>query len=56
MLKYKLDALKQITKFKAKLVVKGFKQAFSTNFLKTFAIITIPLIWRLLLALITIND
>ena len=56
MLKRKLDALGQIAKFKARLVVKGFKQAPSTNFLKTFAATTIPPTWRLLLALTTIND
>ena len=56
MLKHKLNALGQITKFKARLVVKGFKQAPGTDFLETFTAITIPLTWRLLLALTAINN
>ena len=37
-------------------MVKGFEQAPGTDFLETFAAITIPPTWCLLLALTAIND
>ena len=46
----------KITKLKARLVVRGFLQIEGINYIDTFASITIPLTWRILLTLTVIND
>ena len=46
----------KIIKLKARLVVRGFLQVKGIDYIDTFASITIPLIWRILLALAVIND
>ena len=46
----------KITKLKARLVVRGFLQVEGIDYIDTFASITIPPTWRILLALVAIND
>ena len=52
----KVDKEGNITKFKARLVVKGFMQIEGVDYLETFASTTIPPTWRILLALAAINN
>ena len=52
----KINKKGKITKLKARLVVRGFLQVESINYINTFINITIPLTWRILLTLTVIND
>jgi hypothetical protein len=50
-LKRKIDQAGEITKYKARFVVRGFEQSPGIDFTETFAATTIPPTWRVLLAL-----
>ena len=52
----KINKKGKITKLKARLVVRGFLQVKSINYIDTFTSTTIPPTWRILLTLTAIND
>ena len=52
----KINKKGKIIKLKARLVVRGFLQVEGINYIDTFTNTTIPLTWRILLALAVIND
>ena len=52
----KINKEGEVTKFKARLVVKGFMQVEGVDYIDTFASTTIPPTWRILLALAVINN
>ena len=52
----KVNKKGKITKLKARLVIRGFLQVEGIDYIDTFASITIPLTWGILLALAVIND
>ena len=52
----KINKKGKIIKLKARLVVRGFLQVEGIHYIDTFVSTTIPLIWRILLALAVIND
>ena len=52
----KVNKKGKIIKLKARLMIHGFLQVEGINYFDTFASITIPLTWRILLALAVIND
>ena len=52
----KINKEGKINKLKARLVVRGFLQVEGINYIDTFANITIPPTWRILLTLAAIND
>ena len=52
----KINKEGKITKLKTRLMVCGFLQVEGIDYIDTFANITIPPTWRILLALVAIND
>ena len=54
--RYKKNPSGDITKFKARLVVRGFMQIEGIDFVDTFASTTIPPTWRILLAIAALNN
>ena len=52
----KINKEGKITKLKARLMVRGFLQVEGIDYINTFTSTTIPLTWRILLALAAIND
>ena len=52
----KINKKGKITKLKARLVIHGFLQVKSINYIDTFTNTTIPLTWQILLTLTAIND
>ena len=56
MLKEKKDSEGNTTKFKARLVVRGFQQVQGIDFTETFAATATPPTWRVILAIAAILD
>ena len=54
--KAKKDSEGQVTKYKARLVVRGFQQVPGVDFTETFAATASPPTWRVILALAAIED
>ena len=46
----------QATKFKVRLVARGFQQAPGVDFRETFAATIVPLTWRIVLVLAAVKD
>ena len=55
-MKEKKNSEGQTTKFKARLVARGFQPVPGVNFTETFTATTTPPTWRVLLALAAIKD